>query len=808
MYKKLFLFLFALVANMASAQTISGQVKNAENLPVEFAAVRLYRTQDSSVAQGIYTSEDGSFLLNKLKPGNYYLKITFSGLEPLNRSGIQLVKGKNLELGVLTMQPDSDIVKEMDDIVVKGSLDVLKAGIDKKVYSVQEDISTRGGTVNDVLNNIPSIDIDQEGTISLRGDQNVTVLIDGRPSGLVLGDGQNLLDALPANSIERVEVVTNPSAKYDPDGTSGIINIVLKKNKLRGFNGMVSVTAGTGNQYEANAAFSYRNPKINSYFNYSFNYYEGFRNFSSELYRDVLADSTTALIQQRQGTDRRSGNTISVGTDFYLKDRHTLGVSVTGSMGDRLRTGDLQNRLFNGDDLLVDRWDRISEDPRARKNLDANLNYTWKFKEDMGEWSTSLNQSYGEGSVQGFYEELYYDNQEVLNGLSPLNQRLDNKNSNKITTAQTDYSYIFEKIRARMEGGAKVILQEQLNNTYSETMDTLSGNYFEDTLANFDYKYSGSVYSLYGIFGQELGKFKYQVGVRAEFAVQHPQLLSTGENFRTTYQNLFPSSHLKYEVGENQELSLSYSRRINRPRSRQLNPFTSYADPFNLRSGNPQLTPEYIHSIDFGYSLNYKKVILTTSVYHRRTTDVINRVKYYFENNTAIVTYDNIDKSESTGTEVVLIYKPVKWWKNTISFNGNYIDYTNLDPNTDWNNDGFNWNVKYIGALDFWDRTASFQLNASYVAPRVSPQGIVQPRTGIDLSLEKRLLNKQLSVGVRVRDVFNTRGFELDLEQEGVRQLAEYKWLTRRVLFNVSYKFGKFDQRKLPRNNSEGGGFD
>ncbi|MGB0915768.1 MAG: outer membrane beta-barrel family protein, partial [Crocinitomicaceae bacterium] len=404
------------------------------------------------------------------------------------------------------------------------------------------------------------------------------------------------------------------------------------------------------------------------------------------------------------------------------------------------------------------------------------------------------------------YEELYYDTNGDLSNLSPLNQQLENDKNQLITTAQIDITRLFKKIKARTEFGGKVIVKEESQDTYSETRDTLSGSYFEDTVSNFQYTYNEEIYSVYGVFGQELGKFKYQVGVRGEYAKQIPNLISTGEKINNEYLNLFPSAHIKYDLSKSSQFSISYSRRINRAKSRQLNPFTSYADPFNLRSGNPLLQPEYIDSYDAGYSLTKKKLIFSFSVFHRRTRDVINRVKYYYDNNTSKVTYDNIDRSESTGAETVIIYKPVKWMKNTLSFSGNYIDYTNLDPNADWNNDGFTYGIKYVLGIDFWKKTASFQLNARYAGPRVSPQGIVQRRSGIDLAVEKKFFNKRLSVGMRATDIFNRVGFELALEQPGVRQASEFKWLTRRFFITASYQFGNLDKKMKPKRSGGGGG--
>ncbi|MDX2362855.1 MAG: TonB-dependent receptor [Crocinitomicaceae bacterium] len=801
---RLFLISFLSLISMYSfGQEISGQVVDADNSAVEFASVRLFKASDSSVVSGIYTNVDGEYTLQAKDLGEHYILITFSGLETASIP-ISIENRKSIALGAIVMEVDATI--NLEEVNASGSLDVLKAGIDKKVYSVADDISVKGGTVNDVLNNIPSIDVDQDGNISLRGDGNVTILIDGRPSTLASGDGQNMLDALPANSIERIEVVTNPSAKYDPDGTSGIINIVLKKNKLKGFNGLIAATAATGNLYEANLGLSYRNKNFNLYLNYSFNYYEGYRNFYSDLERDLNADSVSLLNQSREGEDLKMTNTLVIGSDFYFNERNLFAVALTGSLGSRERTGNLENRSYIND-VLVERWDRNSRDPRSHLNADVNLNYTHTFKEQKGEWSFNANQSFGEQAIEGFYEEQYFDEFGSQSGLAPLNQQLSNASTNRVTTVQTDFSHIFKDVRARLEIGGKVIAREDFIDTFSETRDTISGDFFEDTLANYDYSYSENIYSVYATFGQELGKFKYQAGIRGEYAEQTPFLITSDEKYANTYLNIFPSAHVKYDFTKSSQISLSYSRRINRASSRQLNPFTSYADPTNLMRGNPQLQPEYIDSYDLGYSLNKKKFNFSVSVYHRRTKDVINRVKLYNANNSSVLTYGNIDQSESTGLETVIIYKPFNWMKNTVSFNGNYINYTNsTDDGSDWNNDGLIWGVKYILGIDFWKKTASIQLNFNYSAPRTTPQGIIQRGTIMGLAIEKRFLDKRLTIGARVTDIFNTMQFTGELEQVGLKQNVRYKWLTRRFYLTVSYRIGNYDKRKTP-GSSSGSGF-
>ncbi|MDC3253049.1 TonB-dependent receptor, partial [Crocinitomicaceae bacterium] len=371
------LLLFLLISLNSNGQKIFGKVVDEEG-PIEYASVRLFDKLDSTVIMGIYTAQDGTFKLDDVTSGTYFLKISFTNFSSYTLNPVILENSKDLDLGIVKLKISESL--NLQEVIATGSLDVLKAGIDKKIYNVEDDLALKGGTVNDVLNNIPSIDIDQNGNISLRGDGNVTILIDGRPSGLVLGDGQNLLDALPANSIQRIEIVTNPSARYDPDGTSGIINIVMKKNKLKGFNGIVSSTYGAaslsaGQQFEANAALSYRNERFNLYTSYSYNQFRGFRNYSSILEQEITLDSSVVLEQMRTGTDFKEGGTFILGGDCFINKNQTVGFSGTFTDGFRERKGDLRNQLSDGNGISLQNWDRLSRDPRENSNLDLNLNY-------------------------------------------------------------------------------------------------------------------------------------------------------------------------------------------------------------------------------------------------------------------------------------------------------------------------------------------------------------------------------------------------------------------------------------------------
>lgn len=786
---------------------IGSVVDSATNKALDYVSVKLFSVKDSLLKAGVYSNEKGIIKLDEIPLGLYYIKISFATYETEIIPNIAFTMDKpSRDIGQISLHKDEAVTQDLKEMQVTGKQDLLLNNIDKRVYNVGEDLSVRGGTANDILNNVPSVEIDQEGKISLRGDGNVTILIDGRPSSLSGSNGKSLLDALPANSIERIEIVTNPSAKYDPDGTSGIINIVLKKNKLKGINGNVALSAGTGNVYNGSAALSVRNAKTNIYGTYSYRYYEGFRDYESHLVRQI-GDSSFTLDQNRAGTDLMINHTAKVGSDFYIRDRNTLGIAFTGNFGNRERTGDLNNLLYDSAEVLNRYWVRGSSDPSQNQNFDINLNYKNDFKADRGSFTIDLTQSVGNEKIYGYYEEDYVTLHGADDPSTSLMQQLANTENNRVSTIQTDLIRILPK-SIKVEAGAKTIVRHSGINTNSSTRDNATNTYFSDTLSNFQYQYDEQIYSLYGNFAQQIKKFKYQGGLRLEHALQLPQLAGSTESFRNEYSNIFPSAFLKYELKADQELSLSYSRRINRPTSENLNPFTSYADPYNLRKGNPALKPEYINSFDLGYSLNKKKVTLTVSAFFRQTTSVISRVKNFYDNGATAVTYGNIDNSISMGPEVVFTYKPFPWMRNTLSGNGNSIKYTDDTPGFNWNNSGFFWNMKYAGSFDFWKKTATLQVNARYNSPIITAQGRVQPRASVDLSGDKTFKEGKWTVGFRLTDVFNTQEFRLEVDQPNSYQTSRFKQNTRRFYVNISYKFGKYDIKKIKPVTDGGGGGD
>lgn len=786
---------------------------DSTNKPIDYASIKLFSIKDSTLKMGIFTNADGKFNLEQVPYGNYYLKITYTGYETKQISDVAVSASiKIANIGTVQLKPVN--FKEIGEVKVVGKLDVLKAGIDKKIYNVGQDLSVKGGSANDVLNNIPSVQVDQDGGVTLRGDGGVTILIDGRPSSLSGGNGKSLLDALPAGSIDRIEIVTNPSAKYDPDGTSGIINIVLKKNKLKGFNGLINGSVGsgnikTGNTMDGSVSLSYRNSKFNVFGSYTERYTEGYRDNYSYSQKISATNDTNKLIQNRAGTDLNTSHTFRLGAEYYFKPRNVLSFSTTGSLGERNRSGDQWNSSFSGEQTQTALWKRYSSDPSQQKNADFNLNYKYDLKNDRGNLIVDVNQSLGEDNIQGYYTQGYYNFDYTPLAAQESRQQLNNKEKNNVTSAQLDFTYLLPKQNARIETGAKMIARRQNVNTYSEAYDTLLGAFVESNMANFEYAYDENIFSAYGIFGQQLKKFKYQAGVRLEKAYQIPNLISDTIRIVNDYFNFFPSAHIRYAITDKSEVSLSYSRRITRANSGDLNPFTSYADPFNLRAGNPYLQPEFINSFDLGYSIEKQKFSFTGSVFYRQTSDMITRYRTIDENNVSTMTMVNLSGSNAYGAEIVFVFKPYKWWRNTFSSNANYTEYLSDGSVQVFNNGGFNWNFKWSSSVEFWKRTATLQLNVNYNGPRVSVLGIVQRRGPIDISFEKTFKDGKWSLGARCTDILDRQGFYLVIDQPSIQQDTEFKWLTRRFYITFSYKFGKLEMSKGSKGGAGGdGGFD
>jgi outer membrane receptor protein involved in Fe transport len=773
---------------------------NKSGLPVEFATIALYKLKDSSLATGLVAGEKGDFELKELTFGRYFMKINFIGYKQLIVDTIAIRPNRmEINLGQIRLKTNSELLGEVEVVSEKGSMQL---GIDKKIFNVEKNIVSEGGSATDVLQSIPSVSVDIDGNISLRGSGNVTVLIDGKPSGITGSSRAAILQQIPASSIESIELITNPSAKYDPDGMSGIINIITKKNKLNGFNGSVSAGAGTNDKYNAAAAISYRNSKMNAYANYGFRSNNRTGSGFSDR-QNVFADTTYFLNSASSQLNKNLSHNIKLGIDFYLNDKNTLGVSALYNQGKESSNKRSYYTEADENNLLSGGYARDEISSEAPTSMDYNLNYRKTFTKPKQElifdatYSASAN-----NELEDYLERDYRLKYEPKNAY-PLAQNTTTKGNNTITTIMLDYVQPM-KNQMKWELGAKTTMRSIASEFISESYNYGLTDFMPDTNLNNNFSYSENVYAAYSTLSGSIKKFGYQLGLRAEQANTLSYLITTEEKYRNNYFNLFPSLHLSQKLNKEQEIQLSYSRRINRPNTRALNPFKDVADPYNIRYGNPYLKPEYINSFELSYLKYGKKSVLTATAYYRQTDGVIQRIKTVGDSTVSVTTFVNLNSSTSYGFELIMKNDLTKWWNTTLSANifETKIDGENVDA--DLQNNNFSYIFKLISNMRVW-KNMDIQFTANYTGPTATAQGEVKPVLAMDFGIKKELF-KNASLGLNITDLTNSRKMYMTASGTNFSQTMEHKRESRIATLTFTYRFGKMSETGKKGRQNKGGG--
>jgi iron complex outermembrane receptor protein len=776
----------------------------SKGLPIEFATVGLFKKKDSTLITGAVANEKGEFLLENIPFGRFFLKANFIGYKEIVIDTIKIKPPvTEIDLGKIKLSSTSENLNEVEVEADKGSMQL---SIDKKVFNVTKDLINSSGSATDVLQNIPSVSVDIDGNISLRGSGNVTVLVDGKPSGITGSSRQAILSQIPASSIESVEIITNPSAKYDPDGMSGIINIVLKKNKANGFNGSISAGVGTFDKYNASLNLSYRNKHMNVYVNYG--YRANHRTGSGYSNRqNILSDTTFYVDNSSNSIKREESHNAKAGLDFYINDKNTIGASVMYGSGRENNIASTRYYEFdNTHTMSGDYWRDVPETNHSM-NLDYNLNYRKTFNKPKQELTFDATYSDASSNEKQNFDERDYSLKFAPLNLTPLRQVTDNIGKNGIFTGQLDYTQPLKK-GGKFETGYKIINRNIGNDYVSTTYNYVSDNFLPDTAINNNFKYTEQIHAVYGTFSSTIKNFGYQLGLRAEEALTDANLVTTSTNYKNNYFSLFPSVHLSEKLKKEQEIQLSYSRRINRPNTRSLNPFKDYEDPYNVRYGNPYLKPEYINSYELSYLKFWKKTALTATAYYRQTNGIVQRIKTIGDSTISYVTFVNLNSSTSYGIELIDKSDLLKWWNITASFNffQNIINGKNVDA--DLQNENISYTGKLLSNMKVW-KTMDIQFSANYMGPTATAQGIVKPVFTMDIGLKKDFLKNQLSIGLGVTDITNARKMAITASGSNFNLEFERRRESRVATLTVTYRFGKMAENgKKGKQDRQGGGMD
>jgi outer membrane receptor protein involved in Fe transport len=642
--------------------------------------------------------------------------------------------------------------------------------------------------------------VDADGNVSLRGNSNITLLIDGKPSSQTGISTSDILNQIPANAIESVEVITNPSVRYDPDGTTGIINIVLKKKAMQGFNGMVSGNAGTGDKYNGSLNLNYRKDKFNIFVGA-----DGRMNHmktSGESTRTTtLSDAATEILKQSSlGSMDMNMYSLSGGVDYFIDTRNNLTLSAINRNMSFNSAGTTLNSNYNGADSLLRYFERQNEAMRSINSNQYTLSYKHLFPQKGREYTNDIiySSNHMNAGTDIYQQDYAYQGSEPTG--DPFQQKNTAINVNKSFTAQGNYIYPMNE-SGRIEAGYKAALRDMsMDYIYSYYNDT-TGWVDQEVLKN-NYDYTDQLYALYGIYGNSIGKIKYQAGLRLEQVFTKSKVFQTNIDYNSNYFQLYPSLHTQYDLGKERELQFSYSRRVERPSPRELNPYVDYSDSLNIRTGNPALKPEFATSLELGVQKYWKASSLTTNIFYNRTKDVVEDISRLQDNGVTITMPMNINTSTRYGMELIGTISPKKW----VKINANVSFFQDLmSALPEENIEGsklFSWNSRLNLSFFPW-KSGSFQLIGNYNAPTRNIQEYHKEQYYSDVSFRQDFLKNKLSLSLRLTDIFNTRTYYETTNGNGFTTESS-RYRESRVLYvGLQFKINNYN-KKLPKDSGNG----
>ncbi|OCK41955.1 hypothetical protein BA195_13305 [Tenacibaculum soleae] len=782
--------------------TLTGKIIEANSKqPLEYATLVLTHLKSKRISGGI-TDAKGSFTIEVPK-GVYAIKVEFIGFKTKNLQNQKLITNTNL--GTITLSEDTETLEEVEIIAEKSTVEIR---LDKKIYNVGKDMTVKGGTASDVLDNVPSVNVDAVGAVSLRGNENVRILIDGKPSALVGLTGTDALRNLPADAIEKVEVITSPSARYDAEGTAGILNIILRKGKITGFNGSLNVTAGNPDMLRVAPNLNYRTKKVNLFSNIGYSYRKGPGN-SQTYFTNFNSDNTIKDFRNEDRTfDRKNKNfNASIGMEYYINDNS----SVTGNFVYRKSNGnDIATNIstfFDENKVLTNTENRIENEDEDGVDKQYSINYTNRLN-DSGQKLT-IDLQYG-------------DSKQTENSPVTVNGALSEDNSqitnSKEKLLQIDYVLPIGE-DSQFEIGHKSTLQD-LDSDFRVNL--------LDPLATFDpsnaITFKQNIYAFYTQYGSKINKFSYLLGLRTEITDIDLNVLTTNQKSDKNYTEWFPTINLGYELNDNENVTLGYSRRLRRPRHWFLNPFESRSSATNVFRGNPDLNPTYTSSFDLGYNTKIRKFNLGASLYYQHSTDKIQRVSIIEERSGTNVFVSqplNLNDEQRYGFEFTSNYNPTKKVRlsasfNYFKFNTDAFSYTY----TAQDNSQVTTNLAEVNESSWFARFNSritlpakieWQTRLMYRGPQNSAQSDQSGMFMANLAFSKDILKDKASLVLNVSDLFNSRKRESTTyyggrENPSTISNGEFQWRERQISLSFTYRFNQKKKRERPQGGGQDGG--
>lgn len=778
-----FLVSFCLLAQSPPSPTrwIRGTVVDDAKQAISFSTVALHRQTDSVLVAGVVADEAGTFAL-QARPGRYYLKISAVSYRETVVPAVAITD-QDRQLGALVLAATA---KRLEEVVVMGEKSQMELSLDKRIFNVGKDLANAGGTASDVLKNIPSVAVDGDGNVSLRGSNSVRILIDGKPSGLVSFKGGSGLQQLQGSMIERVEVITNPSARYEAEGMGGIINIVLKKERKEGFNGSFDIITGYPSNFGAAANLNYRRKNLNFFINYTASY----RNTPGRntLYQEVYSNDTTfAYRQSSTSTLRGQNNNARAGIDYYFNAKSILTASYTWRISKGKRFSDLQYVDYqpNSTTTLKSTTFRTQDETETEPNSEYVVSYRKSFARPGHELTADVRYlDNWEKSDQLFTQRTVLPDGVPVDNL-PIRQRALNDETEKQLLVQVDYVRPFAK-EGKLESGLRLSARD-MTNDYAVTQQNPDNSSTPLPGLTNDFLYVERINAFYGIVSNKIRKFSYQLGARAELTNVTTTLKQTNDINPRSYANLFPSAHATYDLPRQHALQLSYSRRVRRPQYNDLSPFMTFSDNRNFFSGNPDLNPEFTNAFEIGHIKYVEKGSISSSVYYRHTTGKIIRIRRVDELGNATTRPENLATEDSYGAEFAGSYALYKWWKLDASANlfRAVTNGSNLDAS--YQSDTYSWFTRVTSRMTILKNT-DFQLRGNYEAPQKTPQGTRQAIATLDASVSRDIFRNNGTLVLNIIDVFNSRRYRSITEGANFYTQTNSQGRLRQINLTVNYR--------------------
>ncbi|MDC6354195.1 MULTISPECIES: TonB-dependent receptor domain-containing protein [Robiginitalea] len=791
--------------------TLTGTVLDQDTgRPLEYATLVLQKVGEPSNVTGGITDIDGKFNVTT-EPGRYNIRVEYISYLPYTLDN-QLLR-QSRDLGEIRMAINA---QELDAVEVIGERTTVEVRLDKKIYNIGKDLTNSGATISDALNNVPSVTVDVEGAISLRGNENVRILINGKPSALAGFGSTEALQQLPADAIERVEVITSPSARYDAEGTAGILNIVLRKEKTLGFNGSVNTYIGVPVNSGITANGNIRTDAFNLFSTLGYRY----RDAPGNGYFDnsYTSGSFDRIIEDRDINRLNRGLNWNIGMEYFLNDQSSLTGSFFYRLGNDDDQTDNNTTRFVGSEIdsRTLRQELESEDDRSYQ---WSLNYTNNFNDDGHKLTADVQIGRDREDVATVIEERTTFPQD---GLVALENVAQEENSNEYLI-QADY--VLPMGESQFEAGFRFDLEEEITSFRLDSLDRASGQFVVNELLTNTFTYNEDVYAAYTQYGSKIGKFSFLLGLRLEntrlrgelesefdpTALEEELGVDVDVNFDKNYLGLFPTVNLIYEIGENENISLGYNRRINRPRGWFINPFPSRDSRTNVFQGNPDLNPAFSNTFDLGYLKRWDKLTFNTSVYYQRETDSFERI----QESTGQTTTDGIDiirsipinlsTNQRYGGEASILFNPSRKFRINSSFNIFRFVNEGFFNGVDYGAENTSWFAR-LGSKVTLPAAIEWQTNAFYFGPRQNAITDTKGIFSLNLAFSKDIIEDNGTITLNVNDFFNSRKRRSFTETEFFTSDSEFQWRQRSVTFSFIYRFNEQKKRNAGRGGN--GNFD